>query len=92
MLLDLALFKNATQSSTFSDRGITFIANKAVDGNIAPDLYRGKTCSHTEDEDKPWWKVDFGKIYSIAGVEITNRVDCCAERLKNFTVTVDDNL
>ena len=92
MLLDLALFKNATQSSTFSDKGITFIANKAVDGNIATDLYRDKTCSHTEKEDNPWWKVDFGKMYSITGVQITNRGDCCGERLKDFTVTVDDNL
>ena len=92
MLLDLALFKNATQSSNYTSAGITFIANKAVDGNIATDLFQDKTCSHTKDENKPWWKVDFGKIYSIAGVEITNRVDCCAERLKNFTVTVDDHL
>ena len=92
MLLDLALHKIATQSSDYIAQGTAFTANKAVDGNIAADLFKDRTCSHTEEEDNPWWKVDFGKMYSIAGVEITNRGDCCGERLKKFTITVDDHL
>ena len=33
------------------------------------------TCVHTENEDKPWWQIDFGAIYSIEFVNISVRAD-----------------
>ena len=59
-----------------------------MDGNSNTDL-GGGSCTHTATEKKPWWEVDFGKIYNITGVEITNRANCCEERVKNFNISVD---
>ena len=85
LILDIALFKHTAQSST------TMSSYKAVDGNNATD-YLSHLCTHTHYDNPPWWEVDFGKIYNITGVEITNRGDCCGERLRNFDVTVDTEL
>ena len=86
LIADVALYKNASQSST-----LEYPARYAVDGNITTDLFQG-SCTHTDIEDRPWWEVDLGKTYDITGVEITNRGDCCGNRLKNFDITVDGNL
>ena len=87
-ILDVALYKKASQSSTYS----TATANKAVDGN-KNSIYSGGSCTHTANTNQPiWWEVDFGKIYNITGVEITNRGDCCGNRLKNFEITVAESL
>ena len=66
-------------------------AHYAVDGKSTTALYQN-SCSHTGEEEWPWWEVDFGNTYSVAGVEITNRGDCCGERLKNFDVIVNGTL
>ena len=68
------------------------MAQKAVDGNTNSNFHE-KSCSHTRKGDsEPWWEVDLGHAYNVAGVEITNRGDCCGNRLENFNVTVDGNL
>ena len=84
LFLDVALYKHAHQSST----GAGGRAYRAVDGNTN-SKYDGKSCTHTKAENRAWWQVDFGRIYNITGVEITNRGVCCAERLKDFDVSVD---
>ena len=49
-------------------------ASHAVDGDDDPDLYHNK-CTHTNQENAPWFVVDLGKAFSIVGVAIVNRGD-----------------
>jgi len=84
---NVALYKHARQSSKQGSG----TADRAVDGN-SNSHYGDKSCTHTKSESKAWWEVDFGRIYNITGVEITNRGDCCAERLSNFSVLIDGEL
>ena len=87
LISDVALNKYSRQSSIDASGK----ASRAVDGN-SNSKYKQNSCSHTEAEDKAWWEVDFAKIYNITGVEITNRGDCCAGRLKDFNISVDGEL
>nr|KAG5709099.1 hypothetical protein BaRGS_028555 [Batillaria attramentaria] len=83
---NVAAGKTAKHSSLYPWYGGE--ASKAVDGNADPN-WDSCSCSHTSDEDtSPWWYVDLGGTYIIKQVVITNRGDCCGERLANFTVEV----
>jgi hypothetical protein len=83
MNVNLALNKNATQSSTFDEKSLP---NQALDGNKDPDFYHF-SCTHTGSSDIPtWWAVDLGKEAKVGRVRITNRGDCCSNRLKNFYI------
>ena len=87
LIIDAALYKLTRQSST----AFGCVSRRAVDGNSATVFNHG-SCSCTGSEHQPWWEVDLGKSFNIAGVEITNRGDCCGERLRGFNITVDANL
>ncbi|KAL0189940.1 hypothetical protein M9458_017039, partial [Cirrhinus mrigala] len=66
-------------------------AEKAVDGNRDTN-YRKGSCTLTKTEFNPWWRVDLGNVYSISKVAITNRGDCCKERLKGAQIRIGNNL
>ncbi|XP_046333083.2 uncharacterized protein PB18E9.04c-like [Haliotis rufescens] len=85
---NIALGKATTQSSTWRN----FVPGLGVDGNTGQHLFRDN-CTHTLDtgEFQPWWRVDLGADYAVDSVRITNRVDCCAQRLANFNVSVGQN-
>ena len=83
-IVDIALKKQARQSSTLYGAS----AARAVDGNSNPNWGKG-SCTHTHKNKNAWWEVNFGKIYNVTGVEITNRGDCCGDKLKDFNVSVD---
>ncbi|CAH1271437.1 ZAN [Branchiostoma lanceolatum] len=83
---NIALNRFAIQSSTA--RGGP--ASHAVDGNDSP-LYGSSSCTHTAQESDPWWRVDLGTSQSVGRVVVTNRKDCCSERLEGFTVYVGDS-
>ncbi|XP_035671477.1 uncharacterized protein LOC118412621 isoform X2 [Branchiostoma floridae] len=83
---NIALSKKATQSST-KYRGA---AGRAVDGDVSP-RYAENSCTHTAKESNPWWQVDLGKSQCVGRVVVTNREDCCSNRLEGFTVRVGDN-
>merc|ERR1719460_1668355 len=74
----------ASQSST----GWSGAASRAIDGNADPTYWKG-SCTHTYEQEKPWWQVDLGSPQKIAAVNVTNRGDCCSERLNGFNVSVD---
>ncbi|XP_070786293.1 uncharacterized protein [Enoplosus armatus] len=83
-LANVALKGNATQSSTLSFAG----ASKAIDGR-RNSFYSHGFCSHTaEDETNPWWRVDLQRTYIVTSVKITNRGDCCAERLDGAEIRI----
>uniref|UniRef100_A0A3Q4MIW7 Fucolectin tachylectin-4 pentraxin-1 domain-containing protein n=1 Tax=Neolamprologus brichardi TaxID=32507 RepID=A0A3Q4MIW7_NEOBR len=71
LLYNLALKQKAVQSST---SGTVGIAGKAVDGNRDTN-YQSGSCTLTNAESDPWWRVDLVNVYTIRTVMITNRQD-----------------
>ncbi|XP_019636942.1 PREDICTED: uncharacterized protein LOC109479413 isoform X2 [Branchiostoma belcheri] len=84
--VNLALGKPTAQSST--EHG--GVAKRAVDGNTDGDYHRG-SCTHTNNQGRPWWRVDLGRSQAIDTVVVFNRQDCCQGRLNNFRVHVGDS-
>uniref|UniRef100_A0A3Q1G4H9 Uncharacterized LOC110966165 n=1 Tax=Acanthochromis polyacanthus TaxID=80966 RepID=A0A3Q1G4H9_9TELE len=78
----------ATQSSTL--RGAA--ASKAIDGR-RNSYYSDWFCSHTaEGETDPWWRLDLRQTFVIVSIKVTNRGDCCAERLDGAEIRVGNSL
>lgn len=87
-LANVALKGDATQISTLSFAA----ASKAIDGRRNSFYSRG-FCSHTaEDETNPWWRVDLQQQYMVAAIKVTNRGDCCAERLDGAEIRIGNSL
>ena len=62
--VNIALNKPATQSSTWTTPGISYPADKAVDGDV-------DTFTNTAQDQHPsWWKVDLQDVYSIGKIVI----------------------
>ncbi|XP_078584975.1 uncharacterized protein LOC144867080 [Branchiostoma floridae x Branchiostoma japonicum] len=83
---NVARGKATRQTSTDYDGA----PGRAVDGN-ADANYGGGSCTHTNTEDYPSWRVDLGKTYAIDRVVIYNRRDCCSDRLNNFNIHIGDD-
>jgi hypothetical protein len=73
--------KPALQSSVLNNG----VAKLAVDGNYAQNYFK-RSCTHTNLEKHPWWKVDLGMKFEIDHVKVWNRGDCCGERLASLRV------
>lgn len=99
-LLNIALGKPASQSSTYTNLGKLTpqyyrireldeqaCAAKAVDG-CTNGNFSSNTVTHTNMDNKAWWQVDLETMYQIGRIEIYNRTDCCKERLKDFRVAI----
>ncbi|XP_025760578.1 uncharacterized protein LOC109198665 [Oreochromis niloticus] len=87
-LPNVALKGEATQSSTLS----VVTASKAIDGR-RNSFYSNGFCSHTaEDETNPWWRVDLQRSFTVTAVKVTNRGDCCAERLDGAEIRIGNSL
>jgi hypothetical protein len=81
-VINLALRKPATQSSTYLYHSIDPVAGYAVDGNT-DGYFLNKSTTHTKfEDDNPWWQVDLGSKKDIEQIIIYNRTDCCADRLR----------
>uniref|UniRef100_A0A671PHV6 Fucolectin tachylectin-4 pentraxin-1 domain-containing protein n=1 Tax=Sinocyclocheilus anshuiensis TaxID=1608454 RepID=A0A671PHV6_9TELE len=50
------------------------------------------TCTHTKNEINPWWRLDLMDNYYISTVTITNRADCCPERLDGAEIHIGNSL
>jgi len=74
----------ATQSS----EGWGGNPQRALDGNT-DGQWGGGSITHTNGAPS-WWEVDLMDTYYISYMRIWNRLDCCSERLTNFTITVLD--
>lgn len=82
---NVGLRKSATQSSTYPQTTYSFEANNALDGDNRGDD-ADNTLTHTLNEANAWWEVDLGAVYSLSGITLWNRTDCCTDRLANFYV------
>lgn len=74
--------KAATQISDWSS---SYGAEKAVNGSTSD------FSTTSGGEAQPWWQVDLGASFSIETVKIYNRLDCCAERVRDYHVLVSDS-
>ena len=78
----------ATQSSTRAAGGGP---ERAIDGNPSTS-WASESCTHTNEQTDPWWQVAM-TIYEplqIRRVDVTNRGDCCGDRLNGFNIDVND--
>lgn len=83
-LPNVALKGVASQSSArrFPD------ASKAIDGR-RDSFYNNGHCSHTAwERTDPWWQVDLRRTFIVTSVKVTNRGDCCAERLDGAEIRI----
>uniref|UniRef100_A0A8C2GXZ4 Fucolectin tachylectin-4 pentraxin-1 domain-containing protein n=1 Tax=Cyprinus carpio TaxID=7962 RepID=A0A8C2GXZ4_CYPCA len=78
---------HAVQSSVLE----YYRADRAVDGiKHAPGP--ASFCTHTNSETNPWWRLDLLDNYYIRTVIITNRADCCPERLDGAEIRIGNSL
>uniref|UniRef100_A0A672K3X8 Fucolectin tachylectin-4 pentraxin-1 domain-containing protein n=1 Tax=Sinocyclocheilus grahami TaxID=75366 RepID=A0A672K3X8_SINGR len=78
---NLATGKNVTQSSTYG----LWSAEQAIDSN--PGFRKSwSSCSSTDNQTNPWWRVDLSSVYRVNRVVITNRLDCCPERINGAEI------
>jgi len=65
-------------------------ASRAIDGNTDGIWWHGSTI-HTCNNKAPWWKVDLGSDHAhIWQVIVSNRSDCCQNRVGNTQVEILD--
>lgn len=85
---NIATYGSATQSSV-SNGGD---AARAIDGNTS-GKYGDGSSTHTEESEKPWWRLDLGKSYPVDTIVVYNRIDPGTEqRLNGFTLMALDDV
>lgn len=62
-------------------------AYSAIDGNRDGNFRHG-SCTHTAEQEQPWWTVDLLDAYVITSVTVTNRQDCCEARLSGVRIHI----
>ncbi len=86
---NVALRGKATQSDRYVH---TFgAAYNAIDGNRESTFEAG-SCIHSAEMTNPWWRVDLLESYIITSITITNRGDCCPERLNVLQIHIGNSL
>ncbi|XP_071096563.1 uncharacterized protein [Haliotis cracherodii] len=88
---NVALNRPARASSQFTFAAANLVASPglAVDGNFDSQFVTGRSCfSSTTGDLTPTFYIDLGAYYYISSVTVTNRGDCCAERLRNIDVGI----
>ncbi|KAK1896169.1 Fucolectin-1 [Dissostichus eleginoides] len=85
---NVALRGKATQSDSYVHIGF---ASNAIDGNRDHKFYSG-SCSHTDESSNPWWRVDLLEPYIVTSVIISNRADCCSEKLLGAKIHIGNSL
>ena len=86
--VNVAIRGKTIQSSTFNS---STAAKKAIDGNRS-GMPQDGSCAQTEAETNPWWRVDLLESYRVTTVTITNREDCCAERINGAEIRIGNSL
>ncbi|KAF7644137.1 hypothetical protein LDENG_00227020, partial [Lucifuga dentata] len=86
---NVALRGKATQSHRYKDSFSA--AYNAIDGNRESRYWAG-SCSSTIEQRNPWWRVDLLHTYVVTSISITNRGDCCPERINGAQIHVGNSL
>ncbi|XP_067456703.1 fucolectin-1-like [Thunnus thynnus] len=89
---NVALRGKATQSHCSQGTENVFgAAYNAIDGNRESSFSAG-SCSHTMEQPNPWWRVDLLESYIVTSVIITNRGDCCADKIDGAEIHIGNSL
>ncbi|XP_073399339.1 fucolectin-like [Dendrobates tinctorius] len=80
----------ASQVSDYPYSTRSGIAKNAIDGNKDTD-FNSDSCTHTNLEKDPWWKLDLNQIHKISTIILTNRMDCCPERLMGAEIRIGNS-
>ena len=85
VLFDLSEATAAQSSTTHGGH-----PSRAVDKFINPS-WGGGSCTHTTMSSDPWWKASTNVPYDtfVTQVAVTNRQDCCWDRLSPFNVAIN---
>lgn len=86
---NVALHGKATQSDRL-DNALSAAYN-AIDGNRQA-AYSAGSCTHTVGMTNPWWRVDLLDSYIVTSISVTNRGDCCPERLNGAEIHIGSSL
>ncbi|XP_040263665.1 uncharacterized protein LOC120979167 isoform X2 [Bufo bufo] len=62
----------------------------SIDGSLSSNYMAGE-CTHTRKELRPWWNLDLKSSYRISSVAITNRRDCCQERINGAEIRIGNS-
>ena len=84
---------SASQSSTYTGH-VGGDAARAIDGNLDTD-YAAGSCTHTNQDNSPWWQVRLAGETTVTAVKVTNRGDThwtTVQRLDGLQVTVNGQL
>ncbi|XP_053577049.1 uncharacterized protein LOC128666463 [Bombina bombina] len=84
---NLAFRGISSQSSTYDKFGDS---ENAIDGSKNTKYMSGH-CSHTDLDIEPWWRVDLTATFNVTLVKITNRGDCCNERIKGAEIRIGNS-
>uniref|UniRef100_A0A3P8TBW8 Fucolectin tachylectin-4 pentraxin-1 domain-containing protein n=1 Tax=Amphiprion percula TaxID=161767 RepID=A0A3P8TBW8_AMPPE len=74
-----------------SSVGWSGIPERVIDGN-RDSTYKQRSCSHTKRELKPWLRLDLLKMFKVKTFTITNRGDCCSDRLNGAEIRIGNSL
>lgn len=83
---NLAIQGKASQSSLF-EYGFAY---NAIDGNRDSKWEHG-SCTHTNNDVSPWWRLDLGKTHKVFSVKVTN-MESSPERLNGAEIRIGDFL
>ncbi|XP_073420575.1 uncharacterized protein [Dendrobates tinctorius] len=75
------------QSSYYGSRSEVL---RVIDGSLSNNYLAGE-CTHTRKEMGPWWNLDLNTPYRISSVAITNRGDCCRERINGAEIHIGNS-
>jgi predicted RNA-binding Zn-ribbon protein involved in translation (DUF1610 family) len=84
---NFAVRKPAIQSGTTHGGD----ASRAVDGNPSRNYFGDHSCTHTDEETTPWWRVDLQQRIAVTHVKIANR-NSNGKRLCGFEIRIGDSL
>jgi hypothetical protein len=79
-----------TAWSSLAVDGHTESTDNYYDGHISGNYYAGFT-THTDVANNPWWTVDFGPPRLFEQMHVWNRTDCCANRLREWSVLTSND-
>ena len=83
----MALSGTAIQSTTYSNLGK---AEHANDGNSDPQ-WEHNSCSLTQSQAKPWWRLELPGVYRVSEIQVTNRNDF-RKRLNGVEISIGNSL
>ncbi|KAJ3584346.1 hypothetical protein NHX12_014841 [Muraenolepis orangiensis] len=78
----------ATQPST--NPYLNGLAENAIDGNSDPEYTHG-SCTATDGQDKPWWRLQLPGVYRVLEIEVTNR-NIAKDRLNDVEILIGNSM